>query len=411
MASPLSVGTVTEALKEHYKPQRIKEMVYKNNPLLALMPKYTKFGGENMPIPIIVTGPQRRSATFLNGQANTSTSSLQQFLLTRVKDYSFASIEHEAIKASQNNTDAFIRYATMEIDGAIHSLKRSLAVSLYRDGSGSRGQVNAEPGVASDMVVTLKATDDVSNFEVGMIINIHSALTGGSQRSRDGSNTDFTIDSIDRDAGTLTFTGEAYDSSGTIAADEFIFAKGDRGAMLSGLEGWCPAAAPSATTFFGVNRTSDVTRLGGCRSDGSAKPVEEALIDGLSTAAKNGGTPSHIFCDYATYANIEKALGSKVQYDKLSASDANVGFTSLKLHGPAGTVDVVPDVNCQPNVAWALQLDTWSLNSLGEAPQILDLDGNNMLREAGADAYEVRIGFYGNAACVAPGWNCRIALA
>ena len=23
---------VTEALKEHYKPQRIKEMVYKNNP-------------------------------------------------------------------------------------------------------------------------------------------------------------------------------------------------------------------------------------------------------------------------------------------------------------------------------------------------------------------------------------------
>ena len=133
---------VTEALKEHYKAQRIKEMVYKNNPLLALIPKYTKFGGENMPMPIITTGPQRRSATFATGQANTSTSSLKQFLLTRVSDYSFASISHEAIKASQGNADAFIRYATMEIDGAIHSLKRSLAVSMYRDGSGSIGPVS-----------------------------------------------------------------------------------------------------------------------------------------------------------------------------------------------------------------------------------------------------------------------------
>ena len=63
--------TVTQALKEHYKPQRIKEMVYQNNPLLALIPKYTKFGGENMPIPIITTGPQRRAATFATAQANT----------------------------------------------------------------------------------------------------------------------------------------------------------------------------------------------------------------------------------------------------------------------------------------------------------------------------------------------------
>ena len=99
---------------------------------------------------IITTGPQRRSATFATGQANTSTSSLKQFLLTRVSDYSFASISHEAIKASQGNADAFIRYATMEIDGAIHSLKRSLAVGLYRDGSGSIGQTEDNP----DGVVT-----------------------------------------------------------------------------------------------------------------------------------------------------------------------------------------------------------------------------------------------------------------
>ena len=117
-AGNVDADRVQEALKDHYKAGRIKEMVYKNNPLLALMPKYTQFGGDNMPIPIITAGPQRRSATFSSGQGNTSTSSVQRFVLTRARDYSFASIEHEAIKASKNDADAFIRYATMEIDGA-----------------------------------------------------------------------------------------------------------------------------------------------------------------------------------------------------------------------------------------------------------------------------------------------------
>ena len=402
---PLTTA-VTEALKEHYKPQRIKEMVYKNNPLLALIPKYTKFGGENMPMPIITTGPQRRAATFATAQANTSTSSLKQFLLTRVKDSSFASIEHEAIKASQSNADAFIRYATMEIDGAIHSLKRSLAVALYREGDGAIGTLNADPGTGTTL--TLATTSDVSNFEVGMDIvfaadNTSSLRSGGAR----------TISAINRVTGVVTVSA-AFDAA--LGASDLIFQSGDYVSSsdrlkISGLEAWCPESAPGAATFFGVNRTTDVTRLGGNRSDGSAKPMEEALIDGLSLAAREGGSPSHIFMDYASYANLEKALGSKVQYDKVSASDAKVGFTSLKVHGPAGTVDVIADVNCQPNVAWALQLENWSLNSLGDAPQILDLDGNNMLREASADAYEVRIGFYGNVATTAPGWNCRIALA
>ena len=413
MASPLDVGTVTEALKEHYKPLRVQNMVYKDNPLLAMMPKYTKFGGENMPIPLLYSNPQRRSATFANGQGNTSTSALKQFVLTRAKDYSFASITGESIKATERDSDAFLRYATMEIDGALNSLTRSLAIGMYRDGSGVRGQVNAEPSTASNMVITLKNAEDVTNFEVGMTVNVFSALSGGSQRTRDGSDGDLDIDAIDRDAGTLTFTGEAYDSSGTIAADDFIFVKGDRGLMLTGLSGWVPSAAvvtAGIPDLFSVVRTADVTRLGGNRFDGSALPIEEALIGGASRVAREGGSPTHCFVDFATFSNLEKALGSKVVYSEAKARDVDIGFSAISLRGPRGTIQIVPDQNCQPDVAWMLQMDTWSLNTLGEAPMFLDLDNNRMLRESAADAYEVRLGYYGNVACNAPGYNCRVAL-
>ena len=115
--------------------------------------------------------------------------------------------------------------------------------------------------------------------------------------------------------------------------------------------------------------------------------------------------------NFANFSNLEKALGSKVVYDKVSSDDADIGFQSLTILGPKGPIQIVADQNCTPDVAYMLQMDTWTLNSLGDAPHILDLDGNRMLRDASADAYEVRVGFYGNIGCTAPGYNARVKLA
>ena len=405
MASPLDVTTVTEALKEHYKPLRVQNMVYKDNPLLAMMPKYTKFGGENMPIPLLYANPQRRSATFATGQANTSTSALKQFLLTRVKDYSFTSITGESIKATERDSDAFLRYATMEIDGALHSLTRSLAVAMYRDGTGSIAQSEDNPN-GSYANLTLINKDDVTNFEVGMEIAFYADASGKPGADR-GQNR--TILSIDRNATTkqITFTANIHVD---VAYTDHLVQAGDVNAKVTGLDGWCPSAAPAATPFFGVDRTTDSTRLGGNRFDGSALPIEEALIGGASQVAREGGRPDVCMVDFATFSNLEKALGSKVVYDEAKGRDVDIGFAAISLRGPRGTIKIVPDQNCQPNVAWMLQMDTWSLNTLGEAPMFLDLDNNRMLRESAADAYEVRLGYYGNCATNAPGYNCRVAL-
>ena len=410
MASPLDVGTVTAALKEHYKPLRVQNMVYKDNALLAMMPKYTKFGGENMPIPLIYSNPQRRSATFATGQANTSTSALEKFVLTRVKDYSFASITGESIKATERDSDAFLRYATMEIDGALHSLTRSLAVAMYRDGTGSIGQSEDNPN-GSYANLTLINKDDVVNFEVGMEIAFYANDGGKPDAARSQNRI---IGSIDRSATIkqITFTDDIHVS---VEYTDHLVQAGDLNAKVTGLEGWCPELATTLTavatkSLFSVDRSTDVTRLGGNRFDGSALPIEEALIGGASQVARGGGRPDVCMVDFATFANLEKSLGSKVVYDEAKGRDVDIGFSAIALRGPRGTIKIVPDQNCQPDVAWMLQLDTWSLNTLGEAPMFLDLDNNRMLRESAADAYEVRLGYYGNIACNAPGYNCRVAL-
>ena len=407
MPTSLDLNTVTQALKEHYKDLRVKNMVYKDNPLLALMPKYEQFGGENMPIPTQYGIANRRSATFGTGQALNTATNLARFVLTRVKDYSFASITGESIKATESNADAFLKYATLEIDGAIQSLTRSLAVALYGDGSGQIGTIGSisSNATGSGRTITLTNTENVTNFEVGMVLRFADNNTSALDSDT------FTVTAVDRDTGILT--GDIA-SGGNIAATNAIFQSGDYVSAsdrlkVSGLEAWIPSGTPA--NLFGVTRTADRTRLAGVPFDGSSMPIEEALVSAASRLAREGGSPDHCFMDYTQFSNLEKALGSKVVYDKVSSDDADIGFQALSIIGPKGPIRVIADQNCTPNVAYLLQMDTWSLNSLGAAPHILDLDGNRMLRESSADAYEVRVGFYGNVGCTAPGYNSRVALA
>jgi len=406
----LDMASFDAALKQHYTDDRVLDMVYKDNPLFALMSKMESFGGKNLPIALIYGNPQGRSKTFTNAQTRggATSSLIQDFVLTRTKDYSVATIDNETLEASKGNSNAFMEAATTEIDGAINSLTRSLAIGMYRTKAASIGQVNAEPAEAA-LVVTMKSIGDISNIEVGQIINIWSALTGGAQRSSDGADISWEVTAVDRSAGTFTLD-DTYDSSGTIAADDYIFVEGDRGLGLSGLEDWCPETAPTSTPFFGVDRSVDTQRLGGIRHNGSADPIEEALIEGASKAARESAKIDHAFVSYAKYAELEKALGAKVQYVDLKMT-AEVGFRGILINGPRGPIKVIPDQNCPDNVAWMLQLNTWKLYSLGKAVRVIDTDGLQMLRQASADGVEVRYGFYGNVGCRGPGFNCRVKLA
>jgi len=408
----LDMTSFAAALKEHYTDEMVMNLVYSDNPFLALVAKYESFGGKNLPIPLIYGNPQGRSATFSQAQTRGSAtnSQLKDFVLTRVKDYSIATIDNETLEASKGNANAFMEAATTEIDGAISSLTRSLAISLYRDSSGQIGQLDAEPAEAADTVIVLKEASDVTNFEVGMILNVWSAKSGGSQRNVDGSTSDLEVVGVDRDLGTVTID-DPYDASGTIAADDYVFVKGDRGLKLSGLEDWIPATAPTGgDSFFGVDRSSDVTRLAGIRQDGSSKPIEEALIDAAARIGREGGKPDHVFMSYEKFAELEKALGSKVQYVDLKNEDAQVGFRGIVINGPRGAIKCIPDQNCPNNVAFMVSLKSWKLYSLGKAVRVIDTDGLSMLRQASADGVEVRYGFYGQLGCRAPGFNGRIEL-
>lgn len=408
--------TADGLLKEYYSDQVVQNMVYKNNPFLALVPKDENFGGRNFPIPIISGNPQGRSRDFNRAQIRgaSSSSQIKEFLLRRVKDYGIATIDNETIEATQMESGAFLEAATVEINGIIQSLTRSLATKLYRKGYGLIGTI----GSFSTTTITLSPIQEIINFEVGMELDIAALETSGTIRAYGSSGNGLIVTGVNRITGVLTFGFNVNDATNgvpAIANADSIFVRGDRenattpGLLcIAGLEAWVPYTAPSSTAFFGVDRTSDVTRLGGQRWDGTTMPIEEALIQGAVLAAQEGGSPDHCFMSYSKYSDFEKSLGSKVQYLDLKVGD--VGFRALRVNGPNGDIKVIPDQNCPNNRAFMLQLDTWKLRSLGKCVRVIDTDGLQMLRQAAADGVECRYGYYGNLGNNAPGWNTVINL-
>jgi hypothetical protein len=402
----LDMTSFDAALKQYYTDERIYNMVYSDNPLLAMLPKMEKFLGKNLPIPIIYGNPQNRSATFSVAQGRDTTSKITDFVLTRVKDYAVAKVDNETLEASKGNAASFMEAATTEIDGAINSITRSLAVALYRNGSGSIGQCNAN---ATSTSLQLKNADDVTNFEVGMELVFSTADGGGSLKS--GS---VTVVAVNRDSGLLTVDALSGIDGGTgVAANDYIIQEGDHDAKVKGLLAWLPSSAPSSTAFFSVDRSVDVTRLGGIRYDGSALPIEEAIIGGIHRVAREGGKPTHCFVNFSKWDELVKSLGSKVQYidEIVKAGEAVFSFRSVQVHGPKGPVKVIADQNCPADRAFLLQMDVWKLYSLGKAPRVIDTDGLRMLRQASADGVECRIGYYAQLGCRAPGYNANIQLA
>jgi len=402
----LSATGFAAALKQHYTDERIENMVYKDNPLLAMVAKYEDFGGENLKLPIKYGNPMGRSADFATAQTNVTGGNIKAFLLTRVKDYAIAQIENEVLEASKGNANAFMEAAVFAIDGSIQAATRSLAIALYGNGKGSIGVVSTSDATT----ITLATTQDITNFEVDMKLIASNVESG----TGTGLATAQSVTAINRDTGVLTMSGNP--STGGFDASDYLFVEGDYSTSstdlqkVSGLDGWIPSSAPGSTdSFFGVERDLDVDRLAGIRFNGASLPIEEALIGAAARAARAGGKPDYCFMNYSNFADLEKALGSKVSYVEKNIKP-EIGFRGILIHGPRGPINVIPDQNCPNGVAYMLQMDVWKLYSLGKAPRILSGDGLKQLRVYNSDAVEVRVGYYAQLGCRAPGWNVRIAL-
>lgn len=427
MATYANPSNQVAALKELYPENGdfMKDLVYAKNPGLALVPKDESPGGmagKYIPCPLVYGTPQGRSATFATAQSNQTAPYDVSFFVYRVSNYQLVTITNELLEATKDDIGAFVDQAKLNMDTGFRNISNDLAHDLWTENNGSRGQMSA----ISTGAITLTDANQIVNFEVGMSLVSYSVSNQTPTQSTSAA-VGYVI-SVNRSAGTLVVSATQGGAAGTptnwSTSFPYLAVEGDISFVSNGLRAgnmlkvagfpqWLPSTAPtSGDSFWGVDRSVDVTRLAGVRFDGSAESIEEALIDGASLVAREGGDPDMCFMNFASYAALEKSLGSKVQYVDVKHEEADIAFAGIRIHAPYGAITVIPDRSVPAQKAYLLKLSTWKLRSTGKMPHILTygLEGLQALRVGAADALEIRIGYYGNLVCNAPGWNCVISL-
>lgn len=430
--------TNVATLKELYSDDAwvMKDLVFNRNPMLAIVDKDETemgLGGKYFPIPVLSDTGAGRSANFGNAQSFQSAPVTVEFNVTRVQNYSLATLTGDFLRASAQNIGAFMPGAELNVKSAFQSIGNDLAHDLFSDGSGTRGTYGLGSGSITAGVIQLDSLGQVYQFSVNMVLTSFS-VAGQTPTQSTGLNLGYVI-AVDTSAGTVTVSatqgGAAGTPTGWSTAFPYLSQAGDTNFItnglnsanmlkIAGLGAWIPTTAPGGSdNFFGVNRSISPTKLAGLRFLGASESIQDALIDTTNQLAANGneaGDPDFIWINPVSYQTLVKQLTSQGVYQMIKAKineEVSISFKALVLPTANGEIAILQDRNCPSQVAYVTTMKTFKLRTLGKCPQFLTYPGfydQLGIPVPGSDAIQLQIGYYGNFTCNAPGSNAVVTL-
>lgn len=430
--------TNVATLKELYSDDAwvMKDLVFNRNPGLALLDKDESeagLAGKYFPVPVLSDTGAGRSANFGNAQSYQSAPVTVEFNVTRVQNYSLATLTGDFLRASAQSIGAFMPGAELNVKAAFQAIGNDLAHDVYSDGSGVRGTYGLGAGSITSGVIVLDSLSQVYQFAVNMAL-VSFSISGLTPTQSTSAALGYVI-AVDTSLGTVTVSATQGGAAGTptswSSSFPYLAQVGDVNFVSNGLSSanmlkvagfaaWIPPTAPGGgDNFFGVNRSVSPTKLAGLRFNGSGESIQDALIDGVNQLAANGneaGDPDFIFINPVSYQTLVKQLTSQGVYQMIKAKineEVSISFKALVLPTANGEIAILQDRNVQSQSAWIITLKTWKLRTLGKCPQFLTYPGfydQLGIPVPGSDAIQLQIGYYGNLTCNAPGSNAFVSL-
>lgn len=395
-------------LKQMYDVPAMVDLSYSDRPFFALVNKRGGEGGNGVKIPLAIATSQGFAPTIAQAQAVLAAQDLEAFTVTPVVLLSVARISGLTLESSMTSKQAFAKGAKMVIDAAVKRLANGVSSGLFRDGSGKIGAVSTV-NLATGLVTLSNPADSVQ-FELNQAIQ---AVTFPSTLKTQI----YYVVGVDRSNGTITLasslggSGAITNIVGSATTPDLLITAGTWQLQVKGLSSWLTTPV-LGTPFYGVDRAKDAQRLAGVIYNGSTLSVKDAIVNAINLVAREGGKPDYVFMNFESYTQLSQDLQSNVIYTSLEGP-GKVSFSGFRFQGPKGEVIVVPDRDCEPKTAYLVQLDSWMLLHANEGePVFLDDNGvGQVFRTVESfDGREVRVKFYGNLACNAPGYNAKVTL-
>ena len=376
----VNLTNADSALKSFYLDAVSEQLNNKVNPFFAKIKQSTAdvWGKDVKKLAIYGMNGGIGAGTEDGNLPDASSNNYAQMVSTLKNLYGTIEISDKAVRASENNSGAFVSLLNAEMDGLINSSTFNFGRMLFGDGTGVIATVS---GVENG-VITL---DGVKNVLEGMLVDFRDAESGeiisGGRK----------IAFVDRTAKTVTVTGTALNET-TVPVGSLVSVQGSYNNEITGLK----AIFDTEKDIYGLSRKSNSwlnpTKV---QVDGEITEIDiQTALDEIEE--KSGSAVDIIVCSWGVRRALQKLF---------SASNRNVnvlelegGFKAMSYNG----IPVVADRFCPDGTMYLLNSADFTLHQLCDWQWLAGEDGKVLKQIAGKPVYTATLVKYAELICAKP---------
>ncbi len=368
-------------LKSFYLDAVTEQLNNNVNPLLANFKQSTNdvWGKEVRKATIYGVNGGIGAGTEDGDLPSASNNNYSQIVMGLKNLYGTIEISDKAIRASENNSGAFVSLLNAEMDGLIKSSAFNFGRMLFGDGTGTLATVSS----ISNGVITLSST---SNLIEGMIVDFRNAsgeeIAGATGRK---------IILVNRINKTIKVSGTTLTDT-IVPKNSIITVQGSYQNEITGLG----AIFGNGDTLYGLSKSENAW-LNPYKKDSVGQISESILQTALDSIEEAGGeSVNFIVCSYGVRrALLNLFASSKRSVDTL---DLAGGFKALSYNG----IPIVADRFCPEGTMYMLNTKDFTLHQLCDWQWLTGDDGKVLKQIAGKPVYSATLVKYAELICARP---------
>ncbi len=374
----VNLTNADSALKSYYLDAVSEQLNNNVNPFFAKIKQSTSdvWGKEVKKLAIYGMNGGIGAGTEDGNLPEASSNNYAQMVSTLKNLYGTIEISDKAVRASENNSGAFVSLLNAEMDGLIKSSTFNFGRMLFGDGTGEIASVTK---IENGAVVV----DSVKNLIEGMIIDFRSTdgeIVLGSKK----------ITFIDRVNKKVSVSGFLAD--GVVPAGSIVCVQGSFGNEITGLK----AIFDTEKDLYGLSRKTNAflnpttLKLSGAITENTM----QKMLDDIEE--KSGSAVDFIVCSWGVRRALQNLLSETNR--NINVMELAGGFKAMSYNG----IPIVADRFCPEGTMYMLNTADFTLHQLCDWQWLEGEDGKVLKQIAGKPVYTATLVKYAELICAKP---------
>ena len=378
----VNLTSADKALKSFYLDVVTEQLNNNVNPFLARIKQSTNdvWGKEVRKLAIYGVNGGIGAGTEDGNLPASSSNSYEQFVATLKNLYGTIEISDKAVRASENNSGAFVNLLNAEMEGLVKASTFNFGRMLFGDGSGKLCDIIEAEG----NVVTVEHT---YNLIEGMVCDIYfyMDLNNVTEAGRK-------ILKIDRVNNKVTLSGPSLDPS-RVMGGSLLVVQNSCNKELTGLKA---IFDDEIKTLYGLNKEENPwLKPFVMKSAGEISEIK--LQTALDTIEQNSGSACNfIICSWGVRRALQKLFSAT--RSNIDVMNLEGGFKAISYNG----IPIVADRFCPEGTMYLLNTDDFTLHQLCDWQWLSGDDGKILKQVPGKPVYTATLVKYAELLCSRP---------